>query len=335
MKIFYTIFQRMLYLVPTLLGLIILTFFIAYYVPANPAAAAAGPFADKETIAKIAEKYGFDKPIPVQLWRYLKRLAVGDLGESLYSHRDISQEILSRLPATLELVLCGLLLSIAVGIPIGVISAVQRNSLFDHLLRAITIAGVALATFWIGIEFQLLFGYQAGIFPIAGRFKGVVPDRITGFFILDSILNWDGQALLSTIRHLVLPTITLSVGPCATIVRFTRAGVLNALNSDYVLYERGMGLPHRMLIYKYVLRNAVTSTTAQIGLLFGFMLAGSFVVELVFSWPGVGAFAVESILMMDYNAVLGVAIWTAIAYSLGNLIADTLLILIDPREVAS
>ena len=335
MGIFYTILQRMIYLIPTLLGLIILTFFIAYYIPANPAAAAAGPFADQETIAMIAEKYGFDKPVPVQLWRYLKRLTTGDLGESIYSRRDISDEIFTRLPATLELVLCALILSIGVGIPVGVISAMKRNSLFDHLLRGITIAGVALATFWIGIELQLLLGYKAGLFPIAGRFKGAMPDHITGFFILDSILTWNGNAFLNTVHHLIMPAFTLAIGPAATIVRFTRAGVLNALNSDYVLYEKSMGLSKRTLIYKYVLRIALTSTTAQIGLLFGFMLATGFVVEMVVSWPGMGAFAVQSILMMDYNAVMGVAIWTAVAYSLGNLIADVLLILIDPREIAS
>jgi peptide/nickel transport system permease protein len=333
-RIIYIILQRLLYFIPTLLGLIIITFFITYYVPADPAAAIAGPSADQETRDKISSKYGLDKPIHVQLWRYLNRLATGDLGESFYSHRDISNEILTRFPATLELVAFGLAFSIIVGIPVGVISAVKRNSTLDHLLRAVTITGVALATFWVGIELQLLLGYKTGLFPISGRFKGSMPHNITGFLILDSILALEGEALLKTILHLILPMITLSVGPCATIVRFTRAGVLNALNSDFVLYARGMGVPPRKIIYKYVLRNALISTTSQIGLLFGFMLAGSFVVEMVFSWPGVGAFAVESILMMDYNAILGVAIWTAIAYGLGNLIADILLNFLDPREVA-
>lgn len=336
MRIIFTILQRMAHLIPTLLGLIIVTFLVAHYVPADPAAAIAGPFSDEETRAKIAERYGFDKPVHIQLWRYLKRLAMGDMGESFYSHREISHEIFNRFPATLELVLCGLVLSIAVGIPVGVLSAVKRNSALDHFLRGVTIAGVALATFWIGIEFQLLLAYKAKIAPLAGRLLGVSPpEHITGFYILDSIVTWDGEALINSLRHLILPTLTLSIGPCATIVRFTRAGVLNALNSDYVIYERGMGLSPRLLIYKYVLRNALTSTIAQVGLLFGFMLAGSFVVEMVFSWPGVGAFAVESVLMTDYNAVLGVAIYTALAYSLGNLMADVLLIFVDPREAVT
>ena len=188
-----------------------------------------------------------------------------------YSHQAISSEILRRFPATMELVLCGMFCSILIGIPVGVISAVKRNSLFDHLLRVITIAGVALATFWIGIELQLLFGYKAGIFPIAGRFQGPMPEYVTGFLILDTILSGDMPALFVTVKHLVLPTIALSIGPCATIVRFTRAGVLNTLKCDYVIYERGMGLSPYLLIYKYVLRNGITSTISQIGLLFGFI----------------------------------------------------------------
>jgi len=334
MKAIYTILRRAVYLVPTLLGLIILTFFITYYIPANPAAAVAGPFADAETIAKITKKYGFDKPVTVQLGKYLRRLMNGELGESLYSHRDISSEIFDRFPITMELVLCSLVFSIGLGIPVGVICAIKRNTVFDHALRAITISGFALAVFWIGIEFQLLLGYKAGLLPIAGRTFGPPPANVTGSYILDSILTLDKTALFDTLRHLLLPTITLSIGPFATIVRFTRAGVLNTLNSDYVIYERAMGFRRRVLIYKFILRNAVTSTISQIGLLFGYLLAYSFVVERVFNWPGMGTFAVESILMMDYNAVLGVAIWTGVAYSIGNLLADILLIFVDPREIA-
>jgi peptide/nickel transport system permease protein len=146
------------------------------------------------------------------------------------------------------------------------------------------------------------------------------------------MLTWDGRALWSSLVHITLPGATLVFTAFATLVRFTRAGVLNALNSDYVLYERAMGMPRKLLVYKYVLRNAVTSTITQIGLLFGYLLAGSVVIERVFSWPGMGSFAVESILMMDYAAVLGVALWTGLAYTLGNLIVDIILGLVDPRE---
>lgn len=191
---------------------------------------------------------------------------------------------------------------------------------------------MAIAAFWLGIELQLVFGYQLDLFPITGRITGAPPKEITGLYILDSILTWNGRALWSSLVHITLPAATLVITAFATLVRFTRAGVLNALNSDYVLYERAMGMSPKLLVYKYVLRNAVTSTITQIGLLFGYLLAGSVVIERVFSWPGMGSFAVESILTMDYAAVLGVALWTGLAYTLGNLIVDIILGFIDPRE---
>jgi len=333
MRIVKSILMRLACLVPTLFGLVIVVFFIAYYVPSNPGAAVAGPYADAAQIAKINEQWGFDKPVPVQLWRYLTRLVRGDLGDSLYTHREISQEIFSRFPATLELVAFSMFFTLVFGIPIGVVSAIKRNTMFDHVLRAVSISGIALAVFWIGIEFQFLMGYKAQLFPVSGRIEGAAPHAITNFYTLDSLLALDPSAFWRSAKSLVLPVLTLGIGPCATIIRFTRAGVLNTMNSDYVLYEKAMGFRRNVLIFKYVLRNALSSTIPQIGLLFGFMLASGFVVERVFSWPGMGAFAVESILMMDYNAVLGVAIWTGVAYSVGSLLSDVLLIIVDPRVV--
>jgi ABC-type dipeptide/oligopeptide/nickel transport system permease component len=324
--------RRLVYLVPTLLGLVVLVFVIANVVPADPAALAAGPFADQKQIEKIRKRYGFDQPVHIQLWMYLKRLARGDLGESLYTHRDISWELFNRFPATLELTLVSLFMSVVLGIPVGIFSAIRRNAWIDHVLRGITIAGLAIAAFWLGIELQLVFGYHLDLFPISGRITGVRPEEITHLYILDSILTWNWSSLWSSLVHITLPAATLVFTAFATLVRFTRAGVLNALNSDYVLYERAMGMPRKLLVYKYVLRNAVTSTITQIGLLFGYLLAGSVVIERVFSWPGMGSFAVESILMMDYAAVLGVALWAGVAYTLGNLFVDILLGFVDPRE---
>ncbi len=332
MRFLKIITKRLIYLVPTLLGLVILVFVISNIIPADPAALAAGPFADQKQIEKIRQKYGFDKPLHLQLLMYVERLAKGDLGESLYTHRPISLDIITRFPATLELTIVSLFMSVILGIPIGVFAAIRRDAWIDHVLRAITIAGLAIAAFWLGIELQLIFGYHLDLFPITGRIAGPAPNHITGLYILDSMLTWNGKALLSSMLHIFLPTATLVFTAFATLVRFTRAGVINALNSDYVLYERSMGLSRKKLIYKYVLRNAVTSTITQIGLLFGYLLAGSVVIERVFSWPGMGSYAVESILMMDYAAVLGVALWTGLAYVLGNLFVDVILGLIDPRE---
>jgi ABC-type dipeptide/oligopeptide/nickel transport system permease component len=334
MRIIQAIAQRVGTLIPTLLGLIILTYFITHYIPANPAAMIAGPYATKEQVAKIQERYGFDKPVHVRFWMYLKRLSRGDLGDSIYTHRSILQEMIDRSAATLELGLCSIMLAVLLGVPAGVLSALRRNSLFDFILRAVTIGGIALAVFWIGIELQLFFGYKLSFFPITGRISTDPPHHITGFYIFDSMVTLNGKAFLSSMRSLALPVITLGVGSFATIVRFTRAGVLDTMNKDFIVYARAMGMPHRMLVYKYLLRNAVTSTVAQIGLVFGWTLASGYVVERVFSWPGIGSFGIQSMLLLDYNGVLAVALWTGLAYATGNLLADIILLLVDPRVMA-
>ncbi len=333
MRIIVFTLKRLVFLVPTLLGIVVFVFLISHVIPADPAALVAGPFADQKLIEEVRRQYGFDRPLYEQLGRYLIRLIQGDLGESIYTRRPVSWEISTRFAATLELALASLFLSVILGIPIGIYTAVRRNTWLDHLSRGVTIAGLAIAAFWLGIMLQLFFGYQLDLLPIAGRIKGSPPATITGLYLVDSLLTLNGKAFLSSVEHILLPAATLTFTAFATLVRFTRAGVLNALNSDYVRYERSMGLPWTLLIYKYVLRNSLTATISQIGLLFGLLLAGSVVIERVFSWPGLGSFTVESIMMMDYKAVLAVSLWSGFAYTVGNLLVDIALALVDPREI--
>jgi peptide/nickel transport system permease protein len=334
MRIIFFILNRLIFLIPTLLGIVVLLFLISHVIPADPAALVAGPYADRKQVDEIRHIYGFDLPLYEQLWVYLIQLVKGDLGESLYTRRPVIWEIKSRFSATSELALTSLFLAVILGIPVGVYTAIKRNKWSDHLFRGITIAGLAIAAFWLGILLQLFFGYQLDLLPITGRISVDPPQSITSFYLLDSMLTLNGRAFINSFKHILLPVAVLTLPCFATLVRFTRAGVLNALNSEYVRYERSMGLPRRLLIYKYVLRNSLTATVSQIGLLFGANLAGSVVIERLFSWPGLGTFAVESIVMMDYKAVLAVALWAGVAYTIGNLCVDVLMAVIDPRETA-
>jgi peptide/nickel transport system permease protein len=219
-----------------------------------------------------------------------------------------------------------------VGIPLGVLSALWRNSLLDHALRVVTVSGLAIASFWLGIMLQLLFAMRLGWTPLNGRLQGFPPPSITGFYLLDAALTADWPTFGSALLHLALPAATLAFPALATLVRFTRAGVLDVMQSNFVLYQRAMGLPRSLIVWKYMLRSALTSTVTQIGLLFGILLAGAVVTEAVFDWPGIGTYAVNSILRSDYNAVMGFTIWAGAVFIVVNLLVDVAQTLVDPRE---
>ncbi len=326
------ILKRVFYFIPTLLGLLILVFFISRVIPGDPAALVAGETATPEQVNAIRKELGFDKPLQVQLGIYLKELVTGDLGKSLYSGRKVSQDLVDRFPATLELTLAAMFISVLVGIPLGILSALKRNSLLDHLVRGFTVSGLAIASFWLGIMLQLFASMWLGITPLGRRIGVPPPTTITGLFVLDSILTLNGSALVSSLKHLLLPALTLSFASFATLARFTRAGVLDVIQKDFILYERAMGFPPRIIVYKYILRNAVISTITQIGLLFGLLLAGAVVIETVFDWPGLGLYAYQSIVLSDYQAILGVTLLSGFVYITINLIVDVILTLVDPRK---
>jgi peptide/nickel transport system permease protein len=331
-KILFYISKRVLYFVPTLLGLVILVFLISRVIPADPAALVAGEMATAEQVKAIRHELGFDQPLYVQLGFYLKQLARADLGKSLYSGRRVSQDLIDRFPATLELTLAAMLISIFVGMPLGIVSALKRNSLIDHLLRGFTVSGLAIASFWLGIMLQLFISMWLGLTPLGARIGVSGLRSITGLYILDSLLTLNGTALSSSILHIALPSMTLAFSSLATITRFIRSGVLDVIQKDFILYERAMGLPPKLVIYKYLLRNAVISTITQIGLLFGLLLAGAVVIETVFDWPGLGLYAYQSIILSDYQAILGVTLLAGFVYVSVNLIVDLVLTLMDPRK---
>jgi peptide/nickel transport system permease protein len=281
------VLRRMLSAIPSLFGLLIVTFLLIRVVPADPAAALAGDNATPQQIAAIRHQYGFDRSLGEQLILYIGQVLQFNFGESQYSHRPVGLDIRQRLPATLELTFASLLFATFVGIPLGVIAGVYHNRWPDFVVRLFSITGVAVAAFWFAIMLQLLFSMQLGWLPLRGRTAAgmVLPPEITGSLLLDSIIAGRVDALWDALRHLVLPAATLSLGALATIARFTRAGVLETMQKDFVLYERAVGYPRRRLIWIYVLRNSVIAAVTQIGLLFGALIAGAVVVEAIFDWP--------------------------------------------------
>jgi len=217
------------------LGVLVVTFVVSHVIPADPAALVAGETATKQQVETLRKQYGFDRPLPVQLGIYVGNLARGQLGRSLYTGREVIDDLLTRLPATLELTVAAMALTVILGIPIGVLSALRRNSWLDHAVRFVTVSGLAIASFWLGIILQLLFAMRLGWTPLGGRISGFPPATITGLYLVDAVLTGDGAAFRSAASHLVLPALTLGFPALATVVRFTRAGVLDTIQKPFVL----------------------------------------------------------------------------------------------------
>ena len=327
------VLRRALSAIPSLFGLLVVTFLLIRIVPADPAAALAGDNATPQQIAAIRHQYGFDRPVGEQLIVYIGQVFRFNFGESQYSHRPVGLDIRQRLSATLELTFGSLLFATLVGIPLGVVAGVYHNRWPDFVLRLFSITGVAIAAFWFAIMLQLLFSMQLDWLPLRGRTgTGIVlPSEVTGSLLLDSLIAGRLDVFADALRHLVLPVATLSLGALASIARFTRAGVLETMQKDFVLYERAVGYPRWRLIWIYVLRNSVIAAVSQIGLLFGALIAGAVVVESIFDWPGIGNYTVQAILTADYKVMLAVTLLIGVIYTIVNILTDLTHGLLDPR----
>ncbi|MFC5357227.1 ABC transporter permease [Azospirillum himalayense] len=326
--------NRLLWFVPTLFGLLAIVFVLSRVVPVDPARLAAGEQASAEQVQQVRERFGLDNPLPVQFVSYLRDVVTGNLGTSLYTQRPIVDDLASRLPATLELILTALLLAALIGIPLGVLCGLHSHSWLDHGLRVISVSGLAVASFWLAMQLQLLFSMRLGWLPLAGRIEGFPPDMVTGFMLLDTSIRGEFDLFASAIRHLALPSLTLALPAAASVVRFMRNGVIGAVHSPSVAYQTAMGFPRRLIVWKYILRLALSTTVTQFGLIFGFLLAGTVVVETVFDWPGLGGYAVRSILQSDYNAVMGFTLCAGAFVLVINLFVDLFQMAIDPRGSA-
>lgn len=329
------IVRRLFALVLLLIGISLITFILVRLVPGDPAALYYGgaPVSD-EVLQALRRQWGLDQPLPVQYLYYLGGVAQGNLGVSLSSGRPVMDDLLRRFPATLELTLAGVLLAVVVGLPLGVLAALHRNRLTDHVLRVVSLVSLGMPNFWLGLVLIYLFSYRWGVFPPAeGRIgPGVVPpERLTGMMTLDSLLQGNWAALASSSAQLMAPALTVALGLIAVIIRMLRAGMLEELGKDYVRTGRAKGLPSRLIFYKHALRNAIIPTLIVISLQIGALLGGNVLVEAVFAWPGVGLYYINAINSLDYNAVLGATLLIAVVFALINLLVDILNALIDPR----
>jgi ABC-type dipeptide/oligopeptide/nickel transport system permease component len=331
MRLLAMVARRIMWMPPTLFGLVLIVFAISNVIPSDPARVMAGENAPAEQVQALRHKYGLDLPLPQQFLRYVGDAATGNMGISLFTQRPVAEDLWSRLPATLELALYAMMIAVVGGVPLGVVAAVRRNSILDHVVRVATITGLAMAAFWLAILLQLLFSMWLGLTPVQGRIDGWGPDPITGFYTIDAVLRSDWETLRQSLRYLALPMLTLALPAMATIGRFTRAGVLNVMSSNFVFYQTAMGIPRRRVVWKYILRSALIGTLTQVGLIFGNLIAGAVVVETVFDWPGLGTFAVNSILQSDYNAIMGFTLFVGVVFILVNLLVDVAQAVLDPR----
>jgi peptide/nickel transport system permease protein len=330
------VIRRLLLSIFVLFGMTLVVFTLTRVIPSNPASLYLGPRARPAEIARVTEQLGFDRSLPEQYVRYVGALVRGDLGTSIATKRPVLQELAGRIPATLELMLTATLLAGLVGIPLGVLSTALKGRPADLAVRFVSVIGVSLPAFWLGLLLQLLFAHALGLLPVAGRIDGglrfVSPiQSITGFHLLDALVTGNWIALKDVASHVVLPALTLAAYPIGLVARMTRGTMLEVMGQDYIRTARAFGVGERTIYFRHALRNAIGPTLTVLGLTLAFSLTGAFYVEVIYNWPGLGLFTVRSFLNLDYPAIMGVTLLAAAAYVFVNLVVDLLQAWVDPR----
>jgi len=329
--------RRLGFLIFVILGVSVITFVVSHVVPADPIALVAGKNPTPQQIEQIRHRYGLDQPLPVQYLTYMDNLLHGDLGNSITSRRPILQDFLDYFPATIELTFYAMLLCVAVGVPLGVYSGLRRGGWLDHLTRVLSVAGTAMPLFWLGLLLQLLFYGQLGWLPASARLDTFqqAPHHLTGIYTLDSLLTLNFSALANSLKHVLLPAMCLAFASLSLVVRVTRTSMIDVITQDYIRTARAKGVARREVVMRHAMRNALIPTTTLLGLQVGNLLSGAFLVEIVFSWPGIGFYSINAIQNFDYQAIMSITILLAITYTLVNLAVDLIYTVIDPRITLS
>jgi peptide/nickel transport system permease protein len=327
--------RRLALAVVALFGVVLVAFLVAHMVPADPLATVLSDQATKDPSIRAAyvKRWGLDRSLPEQFVAYLTNVLRGDLGESFTTRRPVLQDLRQFLPATIELSLAALLVAVGGGVPLGVMAAMRHNGAADHAARVVSLIGAASPIFWTGLIALYVFYYALGWVPGPGRLDShlTMPPSVTGFLLVDSLASGRAELFWSAAYHLVLPAAVLGWFIMGLIARTTRAALLEVLAADYVRTARSKGLAEGLVIGVHALRNALIPVVTVIGLTFASLLSGAVLTETVFAWPGIGRYAVTASTRLDYPAILGVTMLTAVIYLTVNLLVDLLYGVLDPR----
>ncbi len=335
MSLIRYIIRRLILQVFVLIGVSSLTFFMMIIMPGDPATILLETTGgiSTEAVEKFRERWGFDKPPYLQYVTFMGNLVRGDFGESFVTRKEIRTELASFLPATAELSIIAFIMAVAMAIPAGILAAVKRNALPDHIVRVVSLFGTSVPIFWFAIILLVVFFYYLGWVPSSQRI-GItldIPQTVTGFYTVDTLIAGDFRGFISSLHHLALPAFVLAFSVVGLLARVTRTSMLEVLGEDYIRMARAKGLSGNAVLYRHALRNALIPTVTILGLLVGGLLSGAVLTETIFAWPGLGRFAVQSIFFLDRAAVTSVALVIGIAYSTANLVVDVVVAVLDPR----
>ncbi len=326
------ILRRLIGLIPVMAIVLVIVFSLVRFIPGDPAVTLLGPGATQEQIDALSAQLDLDKSFPVQFLNYVAGLLQGDFGVSLKTGEPVAQEILARLPATIELAVLALLAAIVIGIPIGVLSATRPNSMFDHVTRVVSLVGVSMPAFLLALILQLLFGTYLGLLPVSGRMNSfITAEPVTGFAILDGIITGNGAAVWSAVQHLILPATVLAAFLGATLGRFVRNSMLEVMSEDFIRTAKAKGLRRGEVILGHGLRNSLLPAITVIGLKFAEMLGGTILTETIFAWPGIGRYMFEAIKNRDYPVIQGTTLVFALLFVVTSILVDLLYGVLDPR----
>lgn len=326
--------QRIVLSVPMMLVMVLVVFIFLRFLPGDPVSIMMGTAGDVShaQIEQMRTDLGLNQPLYLQIWTFLKQLSQGNLGQSIAYHQSVSSLLTSTFPATVELALSALVFALLIGIPMGILAALRRNSIFDRFTMMFSFLGISMPAFWLGLIVIIVFGVSLHLFPTSGRVDESVHLKVvTGYYIIDSIITGNWVALKDVLWHLVLPGITLGAELMAIVARITRSSMIEVLNREYVVYSEAKGVSYWRTILSHAFPNAMIPTTTVVGLQIGVLLGGNMIVETVFGWPGLGRLVVNSIFSRDYPVIQGAVLLYAVTFVLANLLVDIVYTLLNPK----